>query len=710
MRVQRFRSLHALAARYGVLPGFLDASRRRREAAPEVLLAALRLLGCPVRRLDDVPEALTAARLAEWQRGCEPVVVAWDGLAASLDVRLEAPLSAETAACHLRMEDGAQQDWRVRLTECATRRAETIAGRRFVLKRVPLPSPLPLGYHRLVIELRDRVFMSALVIASPSLAHPGPEASVPRTWGVFAPVYALASSRSWGSGSFTELRMLSDIISARGGHVIATLPMLAAFLDRPFEPSPYAPASRLCWSEFYLDVDALPERPQSAAARALLRDPAFLRQRERLARAPLVDYQRGMALKRRILEPLAARFFAHPSPERQAAFRAFLESHPHVEDYARFRAVGEREGRPWHTWPARLRDGMLHHGDADPDAVRYHHYVQWNAHEQLAALSAEARSRGPGLYLDLPLGVHAAGYDVWRHRTLFAHQARVGAPPDPVFAGGQDWGFPPLVPAMMREQGYAYTRACLRHHLAHAGILRLDHVMALHRLYWIPPGCDARQGVYVRYPAEELYAVLCLESRRARALIIGENLGTVPPEVNESMRRHQIHRMLVLQYELATSPRRMLSRIAPDTVASLNTHDMPPFMASWRGMDLPIRVALGLIRPGEAARERRLRSRLHQRLLALLVQRGYLTRREAATPDSVLRACLAFLSASPARVVLVNLEDLWLEHRPQNVPGTWREYPNWRRKLRFPLEALAVRKDLGAILDSIQRWRTGAAR
>jgi 4-alpha-glucanotransferase len=241
--------------------------------------------------------------------------------------------------------------------------------------------------------------------------------------------------------------------------VIATLPLLTAFLDEPFDPSPYAPASRLFWNEFYLDVTRAPELPHCPAAQELLASPEVRQEITALCAAPLVDYRRQMTLKRRVLTELARTFFAHRS-RRLDAFQEFVGSQPAVEDYARFRALGERLGTPWPQWPRPLREGVLKDGDGDKETACYHLYVQWLVQEQLQAVAAKAKQQGAGLYLDLPLGVHAYSYDVWRERTAFAVEASGGAPPDAVFTKGQDLGLPAAPPG-----GDAGATLSLRHRL-----------------------------------------------------------------------------------------------------------------------------------------------------------------------------------------------------------------------------------------------------
>ncbi|MEJ2047718.1 MAG: 4-alpha-glucanotransferase, partial [Dehalococcoidia bacterium] len=301
------------------------------------------------------------------------------------------------------------------------------------------------------------------------------------------------------------------------------------------------------------------------------------------------------------------------------------------------------------------------------------------------------------------LGAHPDGYDVWREREAFALETSAGAPPDAVFSRGQNWEFPPLHPERIRERGYRYLIACLRHHLKHAGILRIDHVMGLHRLFLIPSGMEASQGAYVRYRAEELYAILALEAHRHKAIIVGEDLGTVPPYVRPTMTRHGLHRMYVVHYELASDQRR-LPPVPTRVVASLNTHDMPPFAAFWQGLDIEERRRLGLLDSADARAEGNRLQSMKETLITFLRNRSWLHEPKGDV-RTVLTTCLSYLAASQAQLVLINLEDLWLETQPQNVPTTGEAYPNWRRKARYTLEQFSQLPQVVDILITVNRLR-----
>ena len=684
--------LATLAQLYEIQTSYQDAMGKHVEAAPESLLAVLRALRAPVEGMADVPEALRERREELDRRVVEPVTVVWDGAAPEIELR---PFNGGgSIAYHLDLEGGERRAQMVDLQSLPEtwREGWSRPGR-----RLTLAEPLPPGYHRLTLEADGRTVEST-ILSAPTRCHGGDGRPL---WGGFLPLYALRTSRSWGAGDFSDLETLAEWTSGLGGGIVATLPLLASFLDEPFEPSPYAPASRLFWNELYVDPRRLPEMDDCPPARRLIESPDFLREVEALRAMPRVDYARLAALKRRVLEELAQRFFSHPG-DRQGEFDRFVAGKPGLDDYAAFRAVGDRRGESWQSWPERLREGTLAPADYDDEDRRYYLWTQWAADQQLRSLAGEARKRGPGLYLDLPVGVHGSSYDVWRHRDLFAEGASAGAPPDTFFTKGQEWGFPPLQPERLRERGYDHLIDCLRHHLQHAGILRLDHVMQLHRLFWVPRDMGAAAGVYVRYPAEELYAVLSIESHRHRAIVVGENLGTVPPEVYEGMDRHEVLGMYVVQYELQPGSQGLRPPPAR-CVASLNTHDMPTFEGFLQSKDVDDLQSLGFFTPEQAREEKERRGTIRHEMERELPpeEQG----KGAATDAALLRLRLDHLATSPARMVLVSLEDLWQETEPQNVPGTSSERPNWRRKARFSFEEFSTRADVVEPLKKVDELR-----
>lgn len=692
------RLLSELARLYGIQTVYHDVERRPKQADTDSLLAILTALGAPIKSLKDVPSALRQRRQSMWRNILEPVTVAGDGNLVSVPLRLPENRHNITIACHLTLEDGEQTDMTYESDRLPTSKVIEVEGTTYSVKALPIQKQLGFGYHRLSIDI-DGKQIETLVISAPVRTHTPSEN---KSWGVFLPLYSLHSGRSWGAGDFNDLQSLIEWVAEMGGKVVASLPLLSAFLDKPYEPSPYIPASRLFWNEFYIDTSTVPESDKCPASQRFLNSLSFQREIDVLRKSDLVDYGRQMALKRVILQELAQCLLDTKS-NRQRNFSRFVKMHPRLADYARFRATLEAQYKSWKLWPQRLRKGDLRDGDYDATIKHYHEYVQWLADEQLHRIAENARRKGIRLYLDLPLGTHPDGYDTWRYQENFVPGVSVGAPPDTVFTQGQNWTFQPLYPDAIRQTGYQYVVACLQHHLECAGILRIDHIMSLHRLFFIPDGMESSRGVYVRYHPEEMYAILALESLRHGALIVGEDLGIVPGEVRQAMRHHSLHRMYVMHYELAGDAQPLLHPVPRNTIASLNTHDMPPFASAWRGQDIIDRLKAGILNQTSAHQEKIKRASINKRLSRFLKDTGRLQR--PVNEINILNGCLDFLSASQTDIVLVNLEDTWLETRMQNIPSTTREHPNWRRKARYDLDIFCKMPQVLAILKEVNDLR-----
>lgn len=668
------RDLRSLARELGVQTSYVDTKGQRRTATPEALAAVIGAFGPEVAAAGDAGRAVKELRAEGAARMIAPVVVAWDGRFDPIALH-----GATPARIDLRLELEVGGERSVRATVERSRGGEA---------SVRVPDVVPPGVHRLVLERRGRPMGEATVLSAPARIG---TTSTERAWGVFLPLHALVTESGWGIGDLTGLAELAEWVRSIGGEIVASLPLLAGF---PEEASPYSPSSRLFWNERYVDVER--ELASSPAIRRLTRSPRFVRTIADLRRSHLVEHAEVLARKRSVLERLAAERSDVPE------LRRFVRERPEVESYARFRAAGERWGLDWRAWPAAARGGMLRPRDVDPDAVAYHRFAQFVAEQQVAELGRRSREGGAGLYLDMPLGTHPDGFDVWRYRDDFVTGVSVGAAPDGFFHGGQDWGFPPVHPARAREHGYGYVRACLAHVFRHAGVVRVDHVMGLHRQFWVPHGFPADHGVFVRYPAEEWYAALSLEAHRTGTVVVGEDLGTVPAEVHAGLRRHRILRSFVVQYE-AVPGRDRVPAPSADSLASLNTHDMPTFAAFWRGLDVAERIEDGLLASEDAQGEQRSRAAIRRALIRTLRDAGALETDEPSERQ-VVEATLVWLARSDARFVVVNLEDLWAEERAVNVPGVGSR-PNWRGKARRSLEEIRSSEDVLEILRAVDRAR-----
>lgn len=702
-----------LAGLYGIQLEYEDVYGNRHVASAEAVRAVLKSLGVEVQP-DTALSALISQRRRElYGRGLEPVIVAWDGCRDQLELTL--PDRRQWGQVELCMELPTGELRRsYQLDSLPRLNGYQLGHERWVSYLLPLPQDLPWGYHELWVETPLGRHHSCL-ISAPRQAYwpaesepsssgvPSPPLDHDRRWGCFLPLYAARSERNWGAGDFTDLDWLSRWVIRHGGNLVGTLPLLATYLEDPCDPSPYAPVSRLFWNEFYVDVEAVPELAECPAARSLMGSAPFQAELDQLRAGEQVQYHRLAKLKRQILQALAEHFFAQPT-DRLRLFNEFLRTDAELEAYANFRATAERWGTAWQGWPARLRDGTLRPEDYDPDSRRYHLYVQWLADQQLRAVAAQAAQSGCQLYLDLPLGVRSDSFDTWRFQQTFVSGVYAGAPPDAVWTGGQNWGFPPFHPDQIRLRGYQHLRELLHRQLRIAGFLRIDHVMSLHRLFWIPAGMSPAAGVYVQYRPAEMYAVYSLESHRHQTGIIGENLGTVPPEVNRSMRQHGLRHMHVVEYELEADEGEHRALDA-HCIASLNTHDIPMFAAWWQGEDLPMRLELGLFDEEGFQREQTRRQQRRQLLVDRLFAGGWLATREPNLA-AVMAAAQQYLAASSAELMLINLEDLHFETRPQNIPGTGAERPNWKRKSARTLEQIEQDPFVIDVLREVRRLRT----
>jgi 4-alpha-glucanotransferase len=677
---------------------------------PEAVLALLSALGpgfgFELNGLDGVRAATAVVQQQRW-RSASPVVVAWGGQGV-LGVPVQASVDGDWEL-ELHLESGRRERRSGRLYELPASGHTEVEGHTLCRRAIVLPIGGELGYHRAEWRTHSPGAHANAQLSGSCTILAAPERAVPRAggrpWGVFAPLYGLRSPRSGATGDLTTMRALRQWVAQKGGAYVATLPILAQFLDEAYNISPYGPASRLFWNELYLENEAPPQlAPELRAELAAFAD-SFAAERRRLSTLPQVDYRSQYAWKRAWLDRVAA------ACEQSVAIRQAIDqwaAQVPAYDYAMFRAFGEMDGASWHSWTPERKNAASGTGGGVPfaasleDAVGagadrgrvWSHVVgQWMMHQQLAkdaiGVAATPVSSGAGLYLDLPVGVNGDAYEVWRHRELFVTQASVGAPPDALFLGGQEWGLPPVHPAMSRATGHRYLRDCLRHHMQAAAMLRIDHVMGLHRLYCVPRGFGAKDGAYLRYPKDELYALITLESHRQRCAIVGEDLGTVPDDVPPALARHHIARLFVSQFEMPQAVGKAPRRSPEGVVASFGTHDMATFSGWWHGADLADRRALGLI--GELEEQ----SQLAQRGVECAALLAHVDSAKLAPPnlpdeERAMGGAMIDLARSPAEVMLVTLEDLWLERAPQNVPGTYHERPNWLRPLTVDAVTLGI--------------------
>ncbi|MFE0378223.1 4-alpha-glucanotransferase [Streptomyces inhibens] len=616
---------------------------------------------------------------------------------------------------------------------------------------------LPLGVHTLHARAPDGRTAHARLIVAPDRvpAPPG------RSHGFLVQLYSLLSRQSWGMGDLADLADLAAWSGrALGTGFVQLNPLHAAVPGPPTDPSPYRPSSRRFPDPVHLRIEHIPEYAQLAGAARLRADELAARahalRAEVLEDGALIDRDAVWALKREALELL---WTVPLTPGRRAVYCDFLaEQGQALEDHATWCALAERHGPDWRGWPAELRDprstAIARLRPQLLDRIDFHCRLAWLTDQQLAAAQRAARDAGMGIGLvhDLAVGVHPSGADTWAQQDAFAAGMSIGAPPDAFNSRGQDWGLPPWRPDALAAAGYAPYRELLRGLLRHAGALRIDHVMGLFRLWWVPEGRPPTEGAYVRYDGEAMLSVLALEAQRAGAAVIGEDLGTVEPGVRDTLAERGVLGTSVLWFErdygagerdgadgtggadgaggtvrvnagdgpgAALAPEAAPEAAAVETrarilapgewrsacLATVTTHDLPTTAARLAGEDVALRERLGLL-AGPPERERSRAAYELTEWTRELAHRGLLPE-GAGDEEAVIKAVHRFLLRTPARMVGVWLPDAVGDRRPQNLPGTWGEYPNWRLPIAGPdgrpqtLEELAASPRLHALMREL---------
>ena len=584
---------------------------------------------------------------------------------------------------------------------------------------------LPTGYHRLTLDAAGEPSAEMFLIVTPARCFEPAR----RYWGLAAQLYGLRAADDWGCGDFGSLRRLISFAAPLGADVIGLNPLHASFLHNPAHSSPYSPSNRLLPNVLYIRPQDVPEFNGCATVLERFHASDF-QERLRAARATeLVDWPEVAALKLAVLEPLYRDFRDHHlahDDHRARAFRAFQQDGGEsLRSQALFDALqahfhGQDPGIwGWPVWPEEFRDcgsaAVAAFAEAHLERVEFYEYLYWLADEQLAGAAEYARDGGIelGLYRDLALGADSGGGETWANRDLYARGVSLGAPPDELALQGQNWGLPPIVPGRLRDAAYRPFVELVRRNMRHTGALRIDHVMSLMRLFWVPEGMPTAQGGYVLYPFEDLVGIVALESQRNHCVVIGEDLGTVPPEVRETMGRRGVLSYRLLYFEKYYDGDQ--SFLAPaeypeQALVMPSTHDLPTLAGFWEGSDLRLRHDLGLFPSAELeARQRETRAQDRPALVAALRAQGLLpedAQADGLPPAVLARAVYEYLGRAPSRLLLVQLEDLSGQIDQVNLPGTTDQHPNWVRKLSLSLdelEQLPLLRELAAALTAERR-------
>lgn len=692
-------ALEQLASRFGITTQFEDALGHTVTVSPQTITSLLNSMD-----IQAVDEAEAKAALDQFdQRAAKQalpptlVVTPQDGICT---VVVNRPGLTGLVEWRITLEDGTKLDGSAEADEAPSSDAASSSAGKTTALRLP---DLPLGYHRL--ELPQLEAETNLIVS------PGqcwlPERTASGYWGIAVQLYLLRSANNWGMGDFSDLRTLVEMAGERGCAVIGLNPLHQMFLDKPDDASPYSPATRLFLNPLYIDVAAVPEFAQSAAAQELVQSAKFRERLEHCRAAKLVDYTEVTALKLEALRMVFDTFMGAPAADRTEAFAAFhAEQGQSLERASLFQVLRQHfsktnpEQANWRNWPAELQDvgsgaGQQFAGEHQAE-IDFQSWMQFIADEQLGHAAAEARKQGMaiGLYRDLAVGCDSSGAETWANPPAFLQRTLVGAPPDIFNPAGQNWGLPPFDPAALTEEGYRSFAELIRANMRHAGGLRIDHVMGLRRLYCIPEGKSSAEGAYVSFPLDDLLGVLALESQRHDCLVVGEDLGTVPPGFREKLMGANIlsYRVLFFEQDFDTGVFKQPEDYPELALAVTGSHDLPTLLAWWKGEDITLKNSLGLYPTAEetASQEER-RARERQNILEAFTEAGLLD----ASPDPAAVSAEQFaehahryLAMTGSVLIATQLDDMTGDVAPVNVPGTSTEHANWRRKYRLPVEDL----------------------
>jgi 4-alpha-glucanotransferase len=671
-------ALAELAAAHAIATEFWDWRGQHRTVGADAIRAVLGALGVDASTPDAVTAALLHRRDAPWRRMLPPCVVVRSGRSAHVDVHVT---HGRPVRVWVELEDGA--------TRGDLRQVENwnpprqLDGREIGEASFELPSDLPLGYHVLRADSDGTQTGCPLVVTPDRLPR------APRTWGLATQLYSVRSRRSWGVGDLADLADLAAWASVEhGAGFVLVNPMHAAAPVAPMQPSPYLPATRRFVNPVYVRVEQIPEFAYLEAADLARLRRSRARVQTATATSDRIDRDAAWAAKEQALRAVYA---VTRSPGREAALRGFERREGRgLRDFATWCVIAEQHGADSRSWPAELRSPeapaverfrAVHH-----ERVAFHAWLQWVLDEQLAAAQGAARRAGMalGVMHDLAVGVDAGGSDAWAMPDVFAQGITVGAPPDAYNQAGQDWTQPPWRPDRLAELAYAPFRDMVRAVLRHAGGVRVDHILGLFRLWWIPEGASPTAGTYVRYDHEALVGILALEAYRAGAFVVGEDLGTVEPWVREYLAERGILGTSVLWFEYADDAGNLLpaQRWRTDCLAAVTTHDLPPTAAYLAGEHVRLRHELGVLtRP--LAEELAAAEQERTAWLEELVRVGELGSVDADA-EEVIAALHRYVGRAPSRLLCLALTDAVGDRRAQNQPGTLEDYPNWRFPLSGP--------------------------
>lgn len=724
--------LNRLCVLSGIGLDYTDIWGNAHPISEETQLALLGAMGFAVATPNEIRSSLDALENRCWRSALPPVrVVREQETPYAIPVTLPEHRTDELTWL-LILENGERHEGRFRPTDLQREEQCQLGDTTFVRYTFLLPRQPGWGYHRLELHGIDEPAAMMLIVTPDTCFRPAAIQGENRVWGTAAQLYSLRSQRNWGVGDYSDLKAVVEFCAEQGAGIVGVSPIHALFPDNPEHASPYGPSSRLFLNVLYLDIEAIADFAECDSLVRQVRADAFQAQLRALRAEEMVQYAAVAALKLPALEKLYAHFRKYHlerNTERGRAFRAFqaergiaLHRQALFEALQAYFKARDASVWGWPAWPEAYRDPespeVAHFLEKNREKVEFYAYLQWQAHLQLAAIGRRSweLGLGVGLLLDLAVSISRGGGEGWANQKLYAIGASVGAPPDDFSLTGQDWGLPPFIPHALTEAAYAPFIDTLRAGMVDAGALRIDHVMGLFRLFWVPPGKSAADGAYVYYPFADMLGILALESQRNHCLIVGEDLGTVPNEVRHELEKLGVHsyRLQYFEKDWNIGSFKAPNEYPEQALVAVTTHDLATLAGFWQGRDLEVRHTLGLF-PSEESRETQIVARAQDcaRLLVALEREGLLPQGSPPHPVSVpemspeyAQAVHAYLARTPSRLMLMQLEDMLGQIDQVNLPGTSEsQYPNWRRKLSLNIEEWRGDPRVQGLTETLRRER-----
>lgn len=720
--------LNQLAELVGIQPGYTDNSGNEVQTSEKSRNALLTAMGYQLDDEQQTGKDIIRLRDSQWFQVLGPVtIINAEADQYSINLTVDQNLAATRIYWKITTEAGEQIKETVRLSELSVCEQNTIAEITYNRYRLDIPK-LAEGYHSIKVEIADQSHTSELIVA-PKTCYGPQDAADFKMWGFAAQLYSLKKDNGWGIGDYGDLANIVDKAASQGASVIGLNPLHPLYPGNPAHRSPYSPTSRCFLNTLYIDVAKVPNYTDCKPVRTLVNSYEFKQKLNDLNQSEHIDYAQTAGCKYQVLELLYAHFHRNHIKKDTALAQEFdafkAEMGEELVSFATFDALYEHfrkkdfNAYSWTDWPERYQDPKSEFVQKfqarNARRIDYFMYLQWLADKQLgdAAQTAKHNDMAVGLYLDLAVGCDGGGAEVWADQAAYVAGVGVGAPPDMLNPMGQNWGLTPINPVALRAKAYQPLISALRSNMRYAGALRIDHVFGLMRQYWVGPGMDATEGAYVTFPLDDILRVIALESRRAKCVVVGEDLGTTPDGFGEIMAQSGLLSYKVLYFERWESGLFQRPDMYPEqSMVTVSTHDMPTLPGWWTGKDLDWREKLELYPQQEMAQKER-DSRVESRemlLDALLdadvlpIEKQPMISPPQANQDLTL-AVQAFLARSPGRIQMIPMEDAIGLQEQVNIPGTIDEHPNWLQRLPYTVDECWQQESLGTLVDIMKKER-----